>query len=96
MSDKKNFKVLPIGAYVEKIDFSIKMVKVNRRVLFFANFIGPMSPMLHSKPFGSREEGFLKGLYHIWAWKPSWSSDQDVAYKLSFPLTFEAPYEIWL
>ena len=34
--------------------------------------------MLHTKfcgnrPAGSREEDFLKGFYHIWAWWPSWS-----------------------
>ena len=32
--------------------------------------------MLHTKflgnrPVGSGEEGFLKGFYHIWAWRPS-------------------------
>ena len=33
--------------------------------------------MLHTKfrgnpPAGSGEEDFLKGFYHIWAWRPSW------------------------
>ena len=32
VSDKKNFKYLPIGAYVEKYDLSAKKVKVNRRL----------------------------------------------------------------
>ena len=27
---------------------------------------------------------FLKGFYHIWAWQPSWSHDQDHLNKLSF------------
>ena len=36
--------------------------------------------MLHTKfrgnrPAGSRED-FLKGFYHMWAWRPSWSCDQ--------------------
>ena len=33
----------------------------------------------------------MKGVYHIWAWRPSWSSDPDAANKLSFPLPKEAP-----
>ena len=28
-----------------------------------------------NRPAGS-EEDFLKGFYHIWAWRPSWSCDQ--------------------
>ena len=39
---------------------------------------------------------FLKGFYHIWAWRPSWSCDPDAANKLSFPLPKEAPHKIWL
>ena len=27
----------------------------------------------------------MKGFYHIWAWRPSWSCDPDAANKLSFP-----------
>ena len=43
--------------------------------------------MLHTKsqgdrPPGSGEEYFLKGFYHIWAWRPSWSCDQIILYKL--------------
>ena len=50
--------------------------------------------MMHTKiqghrPFGSREEDFL-GFYHIWAWGPSWSCDQDHLSKLSFPHPIEA------
>ena len=39
---------------------------------------------------------FLKGFYHIWAWRPSWSCDQDHLNKLSFPHPKESPYEIWV
>ena len=51
------------------------------------------SPMLHTKPdtksqghqpLGSGVEDF-KGFYHIWAWWPSWSCDQDRLNKLWFP-----------
>ena len=57
--------------------------------------------MLHTKfresrPAGSGEEFFLKGFYHILAWRPSWSGDRDAANKLSFPLSKEAPHKIWL
>ena len=38
----------------------------------------------------------MKGFYHIWALRPSWSCDPDAANKLSFPLPKEAPHKIWL
>ena len=54
--------------------------------------------MLHTKfrenrPAGSGEENrkFLKGFYHIWAWRPSWSCDPDATNKILFPLPEEAP-----
>ena len=45
---------------------------------------------------GSGKEVFLKGFYHIWAWRPSWSCDPDAVNKLSFFLPKEAPHKIWL
>ena len=56
--------------------------------------------MLHTKfretrPVGSGEV-FFNGFYNIWAWRPSWSCDPDVANKLPFPLPKEAPHKIWL
>ena len=42
------------------------------------------------------EKKILKGFYHIWAWRPSWSCDPDAVNKLSFPLPKEAPHKIWL
>ena len=35
----------------------------------------------------------MKGFYHIWMWRPSWSCDPDAVNKLSFPLPKEAPYK---
>ena len=32
----------------------------------------------------------------MWAWRPSWSCDQDHLNKLSFPYPKESPYEIWV
>ena len=45
--------------------------------------------MLHTKfcgdwPAGSGEEDFLKGFYHMWAWRPSWSCDQNHVISFSF------------
>ena len=37
------------------------------------------------------EKKISEVFYHIWAWRPSWSCDPDVANKLSFPLPKEAP-----
>ena len=41
------------------------------------------------------EKKIFKGFYHIWAWRPSWSTSQDHFSNLSFPQPKEAPYEIW-
>ena len=48
--------------------------------------------MLHTKfrenrPAGSGVEDFLKGFYHIWASRPSWSCDQDHVNRFLFPCT---------
>ena len=55
--------------------------------------------MLHTKfrgnrPTGSGEEDCLKGFYHIWAWRPSWSCDQNIANKISMPLPKEATHKL--
>ena len=57
--------------------------------------------MLHTKfqghrHFGSRDEDFQKGFYHIWAWWPSWSCDLDHLNILLFAHPKEAPHEILL
>ena len=36
----------------------------------------------------------MKGFYHIWAWRPSWSCDQDIANKITMPLPKEASHKI--
>ena len=50
--------------------------------------------MLHTKfrgnrPAGSGEEDFLKGFYHIWALRPSWSCDEHHVIRFSFPCTLK-------
>ena len=67
------------------------------RVIIWTKLVAFEHPMLHTKfqshqPFGSGED-FLRFL-HIWAWRPSWSCDQDRLNKFSFPRPKEAPYEI--
>ena len=39
---------------------------------------------------------FLKGFYHIWACRPSWSSDQNNLYKSWLTYCKESSYEIWV
>ena len=41
------------------------------------------------------EKKIFKGFYHIWAWWPSWLTNRDYFSNLLFPLSKEAPYEIW-
>ena len=46
--------------------------------------------MLHTKfrgnrPAGSGGEDFLKGFYHMWAWRPSWLWDQHHVIRFSVP-----------
>ena len=47
------------------------------------------------KVFSVLEEKIFKGFYHIWAWRPSWSTDRDHFSNFSFPHPKEPSYEIW-
>ena len=81
----------------KNLTFSLKKVKVNQRLLFFQILLGPCPQCCKPSPKANGPKKIFKGFfYHVWAWQPSWSCDQDAANKLSFPLTIEAPYEIWL
>ena len=42
------------------------------------------------------EKKIFLGFYHIWAWRPAWSCDQDHLSKRLFPHPIEATYENWL
>ena len=75
------------------------------RVIIYICFRDLKSQMLHAKlqnhrTSGSREDTFLRFLPYMGlaARRPSWSSDLDYLYKLSFPLPIGAPYEtgLWL
>ena len=39
---------------------------------------------------------FLKGFYHIWACRPSWSCDQTILYKSWLTCCKESSYKIWV
>ena len=82
----------------KNINFSPKFPFICIRIIIWTNLVGPTSPMLHTKsqghgPSGS-EKKIFKGFYHIWAWQPSWSWDQNHLNKLLFPQPKESPYEI--
>ena len=47
-----------------------------------------------SLAFWFSRKRILKGFYHIWAWRPSWSCDQDHLNKLLLPNPKESPYNI--
>ena len=49
-----------------------------------------------SPPGGSGEEDFWRVFTIIWAWWPSWISDQNHFSHFSFPQSLDATYEIWL
>ena len=38
---------------------------------------------------------YLKGFYHIWAWRPSWSCALDYLYIHWFPHPIDASQKIW-
>ena len=65
---------------------------------YFSNFGRPLVPddvQKFSPEASSVLEKIFKGFYHIWAWRPSWSTDRNHFSNLSFPQPKEAPYEIW-
>ena len=41
-------------------------------------------------------EKILKGFYHKWARRPSWSCDPDTPNKTPFPQSMDAPNVVWL
>ena len=71
------------------------------RFIIWTNLVGPTSQKLHTKsqghwPSGSWEEDFLNGFYHIWAWRPSWSCDQNILHKFWLTYHKESSHEIWV
>ena len=66
---------------------------------YFSNFGRPPCSRWFKQRFRPNassvlKEKIFKGFYHIWAWRPSWSTNRDHFTNLSFPQPKEAPYEI--
>ena len=80
--------------------FQIKSVKVTPGSSFVQTMMG-WSPWCHMPSLVKiglpvLEKKIFEGVYHLWAWWPSWSCDPDAANKISLPLPKEAPHKIWL
>ena len=95
------FTFFPFKSIRDQIWPCQKIGQGQPRVINWANFVVLKHLMMHTKiqghwPFGSGEEDFFLGFYHIWPWRPSWSCDQDHLSKFVFPHNIEAQYEIWL
>ena len=66
---------------------TIKIGQAQSRDIIYINFVELESPMLHAKFQDHRTSGSGKeDFYHIWAWRPSWSSALYHLYKHYFPL----------
>ena len=81
-----------------KRPFHYKGQGLPKDIFFFSNFIGPKSAYHASGPLTLwfQRRRLLKSFYHIWALRPSWTNDPDMAKKCSSPWPMESPYDIWL
>ena len=69
------------------------------RFIIWTNLVGSTSTMLHSKSQGHRHlvlEKILKHFYHIWAWRPSWSCDQNILHQFWLTYHKESSHENWV
>ena len=76
-----------------------KKVKCQYMTIILATLVDPC-PQWFMQTFSPKassvlEKKIFKGFYHIWAWRPSWSTNCDHFRNRLFPLPKEAPYEIW-
>ena len=93
------FTFFPYKSMMDQIWHGRKIGQGQPRIIIWTNLVLKYL-LLHTKfqghqPFGFGED-FLRFLQYIWAWRPSWSCDQDRLNNLSFPHLMEALYEIWL
>ena len=75
-----------------------KKVKHQCTNITLATLVDLPPPMVYAKiqpKASSVLEKIFKGFYHIWAWRPSWSTARNCFSNLLFPQPKEAPYEIW-
>ena len=67
------------------------------RVIIWANLVVLEHPRFKvSGLLISEKKNCFLSLYYIWAWRPTWSCDQDNLSKHWFPRLIEAPDEVWL
>ena len=92
------FKKIPFKCIRKQIWPWHKVGQGQLRFIIWTNLVGPTSPMLHTKSQGHRvlEKKIFKWFYHIWAWRPYWSCDQNILHK--FWLTYQkgSSHEIWV
>ena len=92
-------KVFPIQLHTEETWPCHKKVKCQYTTFILAILVDLPSQWLMQRfsPKASSvlEKKIFKGFYHIWAWRPPWSTNRDHFSNLSFPQPKEAPHEIW-
>ena len=71
------------------------------RITIWTNLVGPTSPMLHTKsqyhrPSCSGEDFKMFFFSNIWAWRPSWSCDQNILHKFWLLYHKRSSHEIWV
>ena len=76
-----------------------KKVKCQCMTIILATLVDPC-PRWFMQTFSPKassvlEKKIFKGFYHIWAWRPPWSTNRDHFSNFLFPLPKKAPYEIW-
>ena len=75
---KINFsKIFPFKCIRKQIWPWSKAGQGQPRIIIWTNLVGPTTQMLHTKSLWFWRRRFLKGFYHIWVWRQSWSCDQD-------------------
>ena len=86
----QQFSLFPIDKPVTKFWPCCKIGQGQPTVIIWTNYDGQESPMRHTNfrwksVHQFRSGRFLKGFYHIWAWRPSWWCDHHRVKKFSFP-----------
>ena len=88
---RRFLKIFPIQTWPFR-----KKVKHQSTTILLAMLVDlPFLQRFSPKAFSVLEEKIFKGFFHIWAWRPSWSTNHDHFSNLLFPLPKVAPYEIW-
>ena len=69
------------NALATYVDLAVKKGQGHHRVMIYIHIVVLEPSILHAKfLFWFWRRRFLKGFYHIWALRPSWSCDLDYLY----------------